>query len=93
MKLRLKDAQSVRVQNRVKEKQIEEWKKAGVVTSDVAEGSVLTRRMPWVRRMPWGRRPIVCKYISTSGCGSQSAAQCVYRLSPSPIRQLSTSNG
>ena len=38
MKLRLKDTQLVRSQNRVKEleKQIEEWKKAGVITSETA---------------------------------------------------------
>ena len=41
MKLRLKDTQLVRAQNRVKEleKQIEEWKKAGVVTSEAATES------------------------------------------------------
>jgi nucleoprotein TPR len=41
MKLRLKDTQLVRAQNRVKEleKQIEEWKKAGVITSEAASES------------------------------------------------------
>ena len=32
----------MRAQNRVKEKQIEEWKKAGVVTSDAAAGESST---------------------------------------------------
>jgi nucleoprotein TPR len=38
MKLRLKDTQLIRSQNRVKEleKQIDEWKKAGVITSQTA---------------------------------------------------------
>ncbi|KAI0271239.1 hypothetical protein BGY98DRAFT_201831 [Russula aff. rugulosa BPL654] len=41
MKLRLKDTQLVRAQNRVKEleKQIEEWKKAGVITGEAATES------------------------------------------------------
>jgi len=41
MKLRLKDTQLVRAQNRVKEleKQIEEWKKTGVITSEAATES------------------------------------------------------
>ena len=41
MKLRLKDTQLVRAQNRVKEleKQIEEWKKAGVITSEAGTES------------------------------------------------------
>ena len=41
MKLRLKDTQLVRSQNRVKEleKQIDEWKKAGIITSEVATES------------------------------------------------------
>jgi len=41
MKLRLKDTQLVRAQNRVKEleKQIEEWKKAGVISSDATTES------------------------------------------------------
>jgi len=41
MKLRLKDTQLVRAQNRVKEleKKIEEWKKAGVITNETATES------------------------------------------------------
>jgi len=45
MKLRLKDTQLVRAQNRVKEleKQIEEWKKTGVITSEAGTESTSAR--------------------------------------------------
>jgi nucleoprotein TPR len=44
MKLRLKDTQLVRSQNRVKEleKQIEEWKKTGVITSEAGHGAYIS---------------------------------------------------